>query len=297
MPSEALPPTTDEAAIKAAELEVRRLEAAKAIATIASPWWRRADPIVLAILAGVLTLFGNMTVTILNNYNVAVQEQKKASDDLALEQAKARYNLVLQAMATNDATVARRNIHFFIDAGLLNDPDCRIRDAIDQDQPVLPSLSGVAPPLPGGLHSASEIAALYKFPGGFDGRGVTVGILELGGSVIPGDIDMYFKSLGLPPPDIASVAVDGANYQPGTDVDGEVMINVEIIGAIAPRARIRVYFAPNEGGGAARIRAHDTAGGGRWRERPVDRVGRPGGELEGRRYRQDRGGTRTGGQK
>jgi hypothetical protein len=251
MPSEALPPTTDEAAIKAAELEVRRLEAAKAIATITSPWWRRADPIVLAILAGVLTLFGNMTVTILNNYNVAVQEQKKASDDLALEQAKARYNLVLQAMATNDAAVARRNIHFFIDAGLLNDPDCRIRDAIDQDQPVLPSLSGVAPPLPGGLHSASEIAALYKFPGGFDGRGVTVGILELGGSVIPGDIDMYFKSLGLPPPDIASVAVDGANYQPGTDVDGEVMINVEIIGAIAPRARIRVYFAPNEGGGAA----------------------------------------------
>ena len=145
MSSEPSPLPSDELAVKAAELQVRKLEAAKAMAGLSSPWWRRADPVVLAILAGVLTLLGNMIVTILNNYNNLSQEHLKATDDFALEQAKAKYNLVLQAMATNDAAVAKRNIHFFIDAGLLEDDKCKIRDAIDHDQPVLPSLSGVAP--------------------------------------------------------------------------------------------------------------------------------------------------------
>ncbi len=153
-------PTPDELEVKAAELQVRRLEAAKALAGTTSPWWRRADPLVLAIFAGALTLLGNMTVALLNNHSSVAQEKEKAADALALEQAKARYNLVLQAMATNDATVAKRNVRFFIDAGLLEDSDCRIRDAIDQDQPVLPSLSGIAPPMPAGVHSAPEIATL-----------------------------------------------------------------------------------------------------------------------------------------
>ncbi len=249
------PQTPEELAVQAAELEVRRLEAAKAMATISSPWWRRADPLVLAILAGVLTLLGNMAVALLNNHNSLQQEQKKAdtsliqeqkknADDLALEQAKAKYNLVLQAMATNDAAVAKRNIHFFIDAGLLPDADCRIRNAIDQDQPVLPSLSGVAPPMPPGLHSAPEIATLYNFPNEFDGRGVTVGILEFGGSIVRSDITTYFKSLNLPEPDISPVLVDGGSTNPNENIDGQVMLDIEIIGAIAPRARVRVYFAP-----------------------------------------------------
>jgi hypothetical protein len=82
--------TPEELAVKTEELEVRRLEAAKAMATLSSPWWRRADPLVVAIFAGALTLLGNMSVTIVNNYNSLQQEQKKAADDLALEQAKAR---------------------------------------------------------------------------------------------------------------------------------------------------------------------------------------------------------------
>ena len=103
---------------------------------------------VLAIFAGALTLLGNMAVALLNNNSSLNQEQKKANDDLALEQAKAKYNLVLQAMATNDAAIAKRNIHFFIDAGLLPDPDCRKSATRGEDQPVLPALSGVAPATP-----------------------------------------------------------------------------------------------------------------------------------------------------
>ena len=192
-----------------------------------------------------------MGVALLNNSNSISQEQKKASDDLALEQAKARYSLVLQAMTTNDAATAKRNVHFFIDAGLLADPDCRIRDAIDQDQPVLPSLSGVAPPTPRGLHSPPEIATVYNFPSGFDGRGVTVGILEFAGNIVSADIADYFQTTGLPVPDIAPVFVDNVSFGSDDSADAQVMLDVEIVGTIAPRARIRVYFAPLTAAGFA----------------------------------------------
>jgi len=243
------PLALEELAVKKQELHVRRLEAEKASATSKLPWWRRADPLLLAVIAGVLTLLGNTVVAILNDVSSAKQEQKKATDDLKLEQAKARYNLVLQAMATNDATVAKRNIHFFIDAGLLEDSDCSIRDAIDKDQPVLPALSGIVPSMPAGTHSAPEIAILYNFPRDLDGRGQTIGILEYGGSIVQSDINQYFKSLNLPPPDVTSVAVDGAHYDSDGVEDGQVMLDVEVAGAIAPRARIRVYFLPQTAAG------------------------------------------------
>jgi kumamolisin len=239
------PLKSEELEVKARELRVRRLEAEKALAATTSPWWRRAsDPLVIAVSVGVLTLFGNIVTTFVNNYNSVNQERLKASDDLKLEQKKARYNLVLQAMATNSADVATRNIHFFIDAGLLDDGDCRIREAIDRDQPVLPSLSGTAPPTPAGLHSVPEIASLYNFPPGLDGRGQTIGILEFDGSVVTSDLDKYFKALNLPTPDVLTVSIDGASYKSGSETDGQIMLDVEVVGSIAPRAHFRVYFAP-----------------------------------------------------
>ena len=154
---------SEELKVKAAELQARILEAEKALATTKAPWWRRADPLVIAIFAGAVTLLGNMAVTFVNNWSSVDQEKLKASDDLALEKKKAQYNLVLQAMATNNAEIANRNIHFFIDAGLLDDRNCKIREAIDRDQPVLPCLSGTAPPTPAGMHSVPEIMTLYNF--------------------------------------------------------------------------------------------------------------------------------------
>jgi kumamolisin len=255
------PPThsVDDSAVKAEELRVRKLEAAKALADLSSPWWRRADPLVLAILAGALSLLGNMVVSFYNNRANVEQEQIKAKDDLNLELARAKYNLVLQAMTTNDAAAAKRNIHFFIDAGLLPDADCKIRDAIDKDQPVLPSLSGVAPATPPGLHSAPEIAALYNFPSGYDGRGVKIGILEFGGAILRDDLEKYFKALELPVPEITSVSVEGAAPKPDSIEDGIVMMDLEIIGALAPAAQIRVYFGDFQHGGYARAIERATA--------------------------------------
>ena len=108
-----------------------------------------------------------------------------------------------------------------------------------------------APPTPPGTHSAIEIATLYNFPSGFDGRGVTIGALELGGAIVSADMTKYFKSLDLPVPDVTPVFVDSANSKSDPNIDSKVMIDVEILGAIAPRARIRVYFAPNTPAGFA----------------------------------------------
>jgi hypothetical protein len=251
-------PTPEELEVKAAELEARRLEAARALALAKSSSWRRADPLVLAILAGTLTLLGNMSVALWNSHSSVSQEKDKAADDLKLEQTKAHYNLVLQAMATSDAATAKRNIHFFIDAGLLDDDNCKIRDAIEKDQPVLPSLSGTAPPTPPGLHSAPEIAGLYNFPPGLDGRGVTIGVLEFGGKVNPADLATYFKSLNLPVPDVTSFSIDGPKNN-ASEADTQVMLDTEVVGSIAPRARIRVYFLPFRGSGfTAAIKQAET---------------------------------------
>ena len=141
----------------------------------------------------------------------------------------------------------------------------RFRNAIDQDQPVLPSLSGTAPSaLSGsGIHSAPEIASLYNFPSGFDGRGVTVGIVEFGGKIVSADLTNYFKSISLPVPDIVPIYVDGgaSKINDSSDADANVMMDVEIIGAIAPRARIQVYFAPNTSAGFARAIMRAAADG------------------------------------
>jgi hypothetical protein len=244
-PDQAPPPTED--AVKADELRVRRLEAEKALTLAKAPWWRRADPLTLAILAAAGSLVGNMVVAQVNSRNSLAQEQRKAADDLALEKAKARYSLVLQAMATNDAAIAKRNIHFFIDAGLLPDDDCRIRNAIDSDNPVLPSLSGTAPAGATNSLSTPQIASLYNFPPGLDGRGQTIGILALSGGFDGKDLEKYFSGLRLPVPDVKVVAVNGgANRQSGqSGIDAEVTMGIEIAGGIAPRASLRLYFTPS----------------------------------------------------
>ena len=49
-------------------------------------------------------------------------------------------------------------------------------------------------------------------------------------------------------PTVVAVSVNGATNSPAGDpgsADGEVLLDIEVVGAIAPGARIAVYFAPN----------------------------------------------------
>jgi len=100
-----------------------------------------------------------------------------------------------------------------------------------------------------------QLAEIYNFPPDADGTGQVIGIIELatpdGSGFRTSDLDTYFKGLGLETPDIVTVSVDGAQNQPGTDpsdpqnADGEVALDIEVAGAVAPKAKIVVYFAPN----------------------------------------------------
>jgi len=92
-----------------------------------------------------------------------------------------------------------------------------------------------------------ELAQLYQFPAGLDGSGQCIALIELGGGSRAADLRAYFKALGLKPPQVRSIAIDHAANRPGHDAsaDTEVMLDIEIAGAVAPGARIAVYFAPN----------------------------------------------------
>lgn len=93
-----------------------------------------------------------------------------------------------------------------------------------------------------------DVAQAYNFPAGTDGTGQCVAILELGGGYNPADLAKYFQGLKISQPKITAIPVDGGSNSPTGDADGpdgEVELDVEVVGAIAPAAQIAVYFAPN----------------------------------------------------
>jgi len=95
-----------------------------------------------------------------------------------------------------------------------------------------------------------QIANLYKYPTAYNGSGQTIGIIELGGGFNQSDLTHYWTSLGISPsaqPTITVVDVDGAKNNPA-DTSGdnyEVVLDIEVAGAIAPASKIIVYFGPN----------------------------------------------------
>jgi kumamolisin len=115
----------------------------------------------------------------------------------------------------------------------------------------------------GTSYTPLQVADLYQFPEG-DGTGQTIAIIELGGGFAQSDLDTYFKGLGLTSPKVTAASVDGAKNAPGQDpngADGEVLLDIEVAGAVAPKSDIVVYFAPNTDDGfvdAVSTAAHAT---------------------------------------
>lgn len=108
-----------------------------------------------------------------------------------------------------------------------------------------------------------QLAALYQFPTGLDGHGQCIGIIELGGGFKPVDIKAYFTGLGVPVPSVKAIRVDGGRNHPSNanSADGEVMLDIEVAAAVAPKALIAVYFAPNTNQGfldAITTAVHDS---------------------------------------
>ncbi len=112
-------------------------------------------------------------------------------------------------------------------------------------------------------YSPVQVAGFYNFPNG-NGSGQTIGIIELGGGYNPSDLTTYFSGLGITPPTVVAVSVDGAANSPTNpnSADGEVLLDIEVAGAVAPGAKIAVYFTPNSDQGfidAITTAVHDTA--------------------------------------
>jgi kumamolisin len=105
----------------------------------------------------------------------------------------------------------------------------------------------------------TALAPLYDFPANLDGTGQTVAIAAFNGAIAdtgqtaPGGYSLpalqsYFAQLGVPMPQITNVVVHGPGNTPGdgtnqADVSGEVMLDIQMVGLLAPGAKIVVYFS------------------------------------------------------
>lgn len=95
-------------------------------------------------------------------------------------------------------------------------------------------------------YTPQELANLYSFPAPANpGQGQCIAIIELGGGFRQSDLNSYF---GAARPKVTAISVDRGRNAPTGDPngpDGEVMLDIEVAGAVAPNAAIAVYFAPN----------------------------------------------------
>ena len=114
------------------------------------------------------------------------------------------------------------------------------------------TMTRLHPHAAGVSYTPLQVAQAYNFPAGFNGSGQTIALIELGGGYRPRDLASYFKSLNLKQPKITAVSVDGGHNTASGDPngpDGEVVLDIEVAGAVAPAAKIVVYFAPNTDAG------------------------------------------------
>jgi kumamolisin len=62
-------------------------------------------------------------------------------------------------------------------------------------------------------------------------------------------LKVFFNEIKVALPSVIAISVDHAGNNPTTpdSDDGEVMLDLEVAGAVAPKAKLAVYFAPNDG--------------------------------------------------
>jgi kumamolisin len=118
---------------------------------------------------------------------------------------------------------------------------------------------GLKTPWPGTFFP-SQLATLYNFPTTADGTGQNIAVFAFNGGGSPDPrggyslsaLKTYFQTtLKGASPTITNVVVQGPGNDPGPDspqsnnngdVTGEVMLDLCMVGSLAPRARIFVYF-------------------------------------------------------
>src|SRR5215813_996562 len=86
----------------------------------------------------------------------------------------------------------------------------------------------------------SDVTAAYNFPTGGDGSGETIAILTFDSGYSEDDLKVFFAFQGTSVPTHKDVSIDGAvnNHLP----KGEVGMDIQIAGGVAPGAQIVIYF-------------------------------------------------------
>ncbi len=92
-------------------------------------------------------------------------------------------------------------------------------------------------------YTSKRLAAHYSFPDG-DGAGQTIGLLEFGGGYFSSDLRQYCKLAGIDMPRVTTVSVGGTSTSRRDGTQGEVMLDVEVVAGVCPKAAIAIYFAP-----------------------------------------------------
>jgi len=195
-------------------------------------------------------------------YGLIVAQEHAARRTVVLsgtvEQFSAAFSVQLQQMKASGGTYRGRSgalqlpqeLDGIIEAvmGLDNRPQAnphfRVRPTGSGDK----KQAGAAAPV---SFTPTQVASLYGFPSG-TGQGQCVAIIELGGGYRAADLNAYFTGLNVGSPNVSAVSVDHGNNSPTGDVngpDGEVMLDIEVVGSIVPAANIVVYFAPNTDAG------------------------------------------------
>ena len=89
----------------------------------------------------------------------------------------------------------------------------------------------------------AELAAAYDFPDG-DGSGQTIGLLEFGGGYFAEDLAAFGQAAGLASlPTVVPISVDRQPTDSNDEATGEVMLDVEVVAGICPKATIPVWFS------------------------------------------------------
>lgn len=109
----------------------------------------------------------------------------------------------------------------------------------------VPDAGGRRPFLP------NEVADAYNFPKQSMGEGQAVAIIQLGGGLDRVDNAKYYLQHGLKEPKINVIEVGDAKSKPGHAFDSEVMLDSQVIGAVAPGATQNIVFAANSERGFA----------------------------------------------
>jgi kumamolisin len=121
-----------------------------------------------------------------------------------------------------------------------------------QRNQIMPAHAAGTTPLPRNTYFPADVGRLYDFPPELDGTGQTIGILtfnDQGGGYRVSALQKFFMLVGLDLPTIRNVVVHGQGNDPHdptpsnpNDSSGEVMLDIQVAGSLAPKATLVLYF-------------------------------------------------------